>query len=231
MRFRPRALAGAAGLSVISIGLAIGIEAQTTGSSPNAEQRSPQNGGIVFTGSSIFQFWTHLREQMAPMPVLNRAIAGTVTSDMLNRIGDLVLRYRPRIVVYYCGSNDVSAGEDAAPIVERTKRYIQILHEKLPDTFFYYTAIQMAPEKRARWEVVAAVNRAMEAYSREARNVGYIDLNPVLFDSRHRIREDLFLPDGLHFRPESTAYAEFSQIVRPILMKAWESGAGLPKTN
>jgi len=29
---------------------------------------------------------------------------------------------------------------------------------------------------------VDAVNRDMERYSREAINVGYIDLNPVLFD-------------------------------------------------
>jgi len=185
----------------------------------------------VFTGSSIFQFWTHLREQMAPLPVLNRAIAGTVTQDMLNRIGQLVLPYEPRIVVYYCGSNDISAGEDAAAIIERTKLFINALHEKLPNTYFFYTSIQRAPEKRARWNVVEAVNGEMNRYSREAVNVGYIDLNPVLFDSSNHVRENLFLPDGLHFRPESTAYLEFSRIVKPILIKAWEGGAGLPKLN
>src|SRR5271169_3658896 len=115
---------------------------------------SPEQGGIVFTGSSIFRFWTHLADQMAPLPVLNRAIAGTVTQDMLGRIGQLVLPYQPRIVVYYCGSNDISAGEEAEPIVERTRRFIEILHEKSPNAFFYYTSIQKAPEKRARWEVV-----------------------------------------------------------------------------
>jgi lysophospholipase L1-like esterase len=194
-------------------------------------QATPEHGGIVFTGSSIFRFWTHLTDQMAPLPVLNRAIAGTVTYDMLSRIGQLVLPYQPRIVVYYCGSNDISAGEDAGPIVERTKRFIQMLHEKSPNTFFYYTSIQKAPEKRDRWDVVDAVNREMERYSHQTINVGYIDLNSVLFDKRNNVREDLFLPDGLHFRPDSTAYAEFSQIVKPILTKAWESGAGLPKSN
>ncbi len=183
----------------------------------------------MFTGSSIFQFWTRLADQMAPLPVLNRAIAGTVTQDMIDRIGQLVLPYQPRIVVYYCGSNDIGYGEDAGAIAGRTKRFIQILHEKSPDTFFYYTAIQKAPEKRARWDVVEAVNREMERYSRQTPNVGFIDLNPVLFDSHNKVRENLFLPDGLHFRPDSTAYREFSEIVKPILTKAWESGAGLPK--
>ncbi len=194
-----------------------------------APPTSPQHGGIVFTGSSIFQFWTHLTDQMAPLPVINRAIAGTVTQDMLDRMGQLVLPYQPRIVVYYCGSNDISAGEDAGPIIERTQRFIQILHEKSPNTYFYYTSIHKAPEKRARWDVVEAVNREMERYSHQASNVGYIDLNPVLFDSRGNVRMNLFLGDGLHFRPDSTAYLEFSQIVKPVLTRAWESGAGLPK--
>ena len=203
----------------------------TCGSLPIAAQASPQHGGIVFTGSSIFQFWTHLTDQMAPLPVLNRAIAGTVTQDMLDRIGQLVLPYQPRIVVYYCGSNDISAGDDAGPIIERTKRFVQILHEKSPNTFFYYTSIHKAPEKRARWDVVEAVNREMERYSHNTRNAGYIDLNPVLFDARGNVRMNLFLGDGLHFRPDSTAYLEFSQIVKPILTKAWESGVGLANSN
>ncbi len=208
MHFRPRALLASGAVLIFAFAsLATAALAQGAGSSPDRRAASPEHGGIVFTGSSIFRFWTHLTDQMAPLPVLNRAIAGTVTQDMLGRIGQLVLPYQPRIVVYYCGSNDVSAGEDAGPIVDRTKRFIQILHEKSPNTFFYYTAIQKAPEKRDRWDVVDAVNREMERYSRQAINVGYIDLNPVLFDSRNNMREDLFLPDGLHFRPDSTAYA------------------------
>lgn len=210
-------------VAVLVLVSALPVAAQT--------QTTPQHGGIVFIGSSIFQFWTHLTDQMAPLPVLNRAIAGTVTQDMLDRIGQLVLPYQPRIVVYYCGSNDISAGEDAGPIIERTKRYIQILHEKSPNTFFYYTSIHKAPEKRARWDVVETVNREMERYSHQAKNVGYIDLNPVLFDGHGNVRMNLFLGDGLHFRPDSTAYPEFAQIVKPVLTKAWESGVGLANSN
>jgi lysophospholipase L1-like esterase len=188
------------------------------------------NQGILFVGSSIFQFWRHLDEQMAPLPVMNRAIAGTVTQDQLDRVGQLVFPYKPRIIVYYCGSNDVGAGDVAAPIIARTKRFMDVVHEKLPETFIYYTAIMKAPDKRDRWDVVEEVNREMERYSHTARNVGFIDLNPVLFD-HGKLRENLFLPDELHFRPESTAYPEFAQVVKPILTKAWESGVGIAKGN
>ena len=203
----------------------VSVRAQSAG--------TPEHGGIVFVGSSIFQFWTKLIEQMAPLPVLNRAIAGTVTQDWLDRVEPLIRSYHPRIVVYYCGSNDISAGDDAGPILKRTKQFIQILHKKSPDTFFYYTSINKAPEKRNRWNIVEEVNREMQAFSRDqknAENVGYIELNTALFDANGKVRENLFLPDRLHFRADSTAYAEFAQIVKPILTRAWENGVGLAKT-
>ena len=109
------------------------------------------------------------------------------------------------------------------------KRFIEILHGKFPETYFYYTAIQKAPEKRDRWDVVDAVNAEMKRFSGQAKNVGFIDLNPALFDAQGHVRESFFLPDGLHFRPEGPAYAEFARIVKPVLTKAWEGGAGLTK--
>ena len=182
----------------------------------------PQNG-ILFIGSSIFRLWTGLTEHMAPLPAFNRAFGGSQTQDMIDRAGQLVVPFQPRIIVYYCGSNDVNAGATAEAMIGRTKQFLAIVREKLPNTMVFYTAIQKAPDKRARWEVVDAVNREMERYSREVKNLGYIDLNTVLFDKNGVIREDLFLPDKLHFRPESTAYAEFAAVVKPVLAKAWES--------
>jgi len=181
----------------------------------------PPQRGILFIGSSIFRLWAGLKEQMAPLPAFNRAFGGSQTQDMIDRVGQLVTPFQPRIIVYYCGSNDVNAGASADAIIGRTKQFLAIVREKLPNTTVYYTAIQKAPDKRERWDVVDAVNREMERFSHEAKNLGYIDLNPVLFKGG-ALREDLFLPDKLHFRPESTAYAEFTAVVKPVLTKAWE---------
>jgi hypothetical protein len=79
--------------------------------------------------------------------------------------------YKPRIIVYYCGSNDVGGGEPAGAIIGRTKQFLKIAGERLPDTFVYYTAIQKAPDKRDRWDVVETVNREMERYSHQAKNL------------------------------------------------------------
>ena len=187
------------------------------------EKSSPApERGILFIGSSIFRLWANLSEQMAPLPVFNRAFGGSQTEDLLAQVDRLVLRYHPRIVVYYCGSNDINAGDSVETIVAQTRQFIRTVHEKAPGTMVFYTAIQKAPDKRDRWADVDAVNREMEKYSHQEKDLGFIDLNPALFDRQGNVREELFLPDQLHFRPESSAYAEFTAIVKPVLEKAWK---------
>jgi hypothetical protein len=53
---------------------------------------SPAPGGILFVGSSIFAQWKNVTEQMAPLPVLNRAVGGTRTADQVARFAPLVPR-------------------------------------------------------------------------------------------------------------------------------------------
>src|SRR5262245_19054805 len=71
----------------------------------------PAEGSILFIGSSIWRLWSTLKQDMAPLPVYNRAFGGSQTPDMLEQFDRLVTPHKPRIIVYYCGSNDVGAGQ------------------------------------------------------------------------------------------------------------------------
>ena len=42
----------------------------------------PAKGTIEFIGSSIFARWKNVSEQMAPLPVYNRAFGGSRTADI-----------------------------------------------------------------------------------------------------------------------------------------------------
>src|SRR5438046_9150283 len=99
---------------------------------------------------------------MAPLPVFNHAFGGSVTQDILDRADQLVFPYKPRIIVYYCGSNDVGAGAPAGAIIGRTTQFLKIAGEQLPDTIAYYTSIQKSPDNRNPWDGVETVNREME---------------------------------------------------------------------
>jgi lysophospholipase L1-like esterase len=185
-----------------------------------ADARSGQaNGGIVFVGSSIFHRWTRLESQMAPLPIANVAFDGSVTADMLRMVDSRVIPLRPKVIAYYCGSNDVALGEPAAAIVGRIVRFIERVSTALPDTRVVFVSINRAPSKEDRWDVVDDVNRQIQVYAASHPHVEYIDVNPVLFDGNGKPRFELYMGDELHLRPP--AYEGFAKILKPVLTRAF----------
>jgi lysophospholipase L1-like esterase len=176
-------------------------------------------GGIVFVGSSIFHRWTRLASQMAPLPITNIAFDGSVTADMLRMVDSRVIPLRPKVVAYYCGSNDVSLGEPAAAIVGRIVRFIERVSAALPDARVVFVSINRAPSKEDRWDVVDDVNRQIKMYAASHPQVEYVDVNPVLFNANGTPRLDLYVEDELHLRP--AAYEGFATILKPVLTRAF----------
>ena len=176
--------------------------------------RAPQ-ALILFVGSSIVHRWTHLAEQMAPLTVVNRGIDGLQTTDLLRMIDRGVLPLRPRVVVYYCGSNDIDVGEPTADIVQRIRQFVERVTTELPATRVVFLSINRAPEKRDRWDVVDDVNRQIARDAAASARLQYVDVNPVLFTDDGVPRIDLYMPDELHLRP--AAYEGFATILKPVL--------------
>lgn len=179
----------------------------------------PPQRAILFIGSSIFRLWTHLAEQMAPLPVFNRAFGGSWTADILQHMGKVVLPYQPRIIVYYCGSNDINGSEKPVPIFLRVKQFCERVREKLPDTRIYYVSINRAPQKRDRWDIVDSTNALVREFCSTGKNLEFIDVNPLLFDGENKPRMEFYQSDQLHLTDQ--AYERFAAVIRPIIERAW----------
>ena len=180
----------------------------------------PADGSILFIGSSIWRLWSTVAPDMAPLPVYNRAFGGSQTPDMLRHFDALVVPHKPRIIVYYCGSNDVNAGQPADAIAGRIHEFATRVGKSLPGTKMIFASINRSPDKEKRWDVVDAVNsRVRDDFTKEFAYLSYVELNPALFDATGKARVDLYLPDMLHFKPP--AYVAFTEILKPVLTRAW----------
>ena len=177
-------------------------------------------GTILFVGSSIFHRWTQLTPQMAPLPVDNIAFDGAVTDDWNRLIESRVIPAKPKVIAYYCGSNDVDAGDSATRIVARIRQFIDRVTKALPDTRIVFVSVNKAPEKRDRWDVVDDINRQMQKFAERNPRVQFVDVNPVLFNADGTSRTELFMNDQLHLRP--AAYEEFAKVLKPVLTKSIE---------
>lgn len=182
----------------------------------------PKQGGILFVGSSIFRKWTTVGEQMAPLPVLNRAFGGSRTPDQLVRFEQVVTPYAPRVIVYYCGSNDLKAGkvtEDPAAIFARVREFSERARAKLPGLRIIFVSSTRSPDRVERWTHVDHYNALVRAYCAATPHHTFIDVNPALIDADGRPRLDFYVEDKLHFEPP--AYVEFTKIIKPVLEHVW----------
>lgn len=180
----------------------------------------PPKQAILFIGSSIFRQWKNLKEQMAPLPVFNRAFGGSRSAEILYYMDRIVLPYEPKIIVYYCGSNDINANIKPEEIAANFKQFVQRVHAKLPQTQIFFTSINRAPQKMDRWPDVDAANALIKEFCAKNKLLGFIDVNPALFDKEGKPRMELYLPDKLHFL--EPAYAEFTAIIKPVIENAWK---------
>jgi len=183
----------------------------------------PPQGAILFIGSSIFGEWADLKAQMAPLPVFNRAFGGSLTWEVLYYADKIVLPYKPKIIVYYCGSNDIGSGAGAAEIAANFRAFVDKVEARLPETRIFFVSINKAPRRESLWNVVDQANSRIRDYAVRDRRLGFIDVNPALFDAGGKPRLELYLDDRLHFRP--SGYAELAKIIRPVIEKAWAERA------
>jgi len=182
------------------------------------ELHAQDKGTVLFVGSSIFHRWTQLDAQMAPLPITNIAFDGAQTDDWNRLIESRVIPARPKVVAYYCGSNDIDAGDSAVRIAARIRLFIDKVTKALPETRVVFVAVNRAPEKQDRWDVVDDINRQIQRYAARNPRVLFVDVNPVLANADGSARTELFMNDRLHLRPP--AYEEFAKILKPVLIEA-----------
>ncbi len=181
--------------------------------------KAPTPGGILFVGSSIFREWTKVSEQMAPLPVLNRAFGGSRTNDQLARFGQIVPPYAPRIIVFYCGSNDLMANEAPEAIFARFKAFSERSCAALPGLRFVYVSSTRSPDRVDKWDRVDRYNQLAREYCAATPGHTFVYLNPLLVDSGGQPRFELYRDDKLHFHPP--AYIEFTKALKPVLERIW----------
>jgi len=172
---------------------------------------------IVFVGSSIIALWEGLAHYFPGVNVLNTAVCGAQTQDILGRLDELVAAHNPRMVCYYCGSNDINASVPVATISDNTLETYGRLRRQLPALKFVYLSIIRAPQKMDRWQLVDQVNAEMRRQSATQPDFHFIDINPVFLSGEQTPRFDFYIEDQLHLTVP--AYAALGEFLAPWVMK------------
>ncbi len=181
----------------------------------------PPKGAIEFIGSSIFRQWTTVADDMKPLPVFNRAFGGSRTLDLLDHMDAVVLPYEPKIIVYYCGSNDINGRLSVDTIVSRVAQFVARVHARLPETEVLLVSVMRAPQKRSKWTTVDSVNAQFARLASTVERVRYFDINGAFASPEGEPLGSLYRSDSLHLTP--AGYGRMSEILRPAVDHTWDN--------
>ena len=158
----------------------------------------PAKGAVLFIGSSSIAFWKSLSQDFPKAKVINRGFGGSHIEDSVDFVDRIVIPYRPRLIVLYAGDNDIESGKTPAVVLEHFKKFVAIVHQKLPRTRIAFISIKPSP---ARWHLVDKVreaNRLIKDFTEHDRRLRYIDVFSPMVGKDGKPRPELFVEDSLH---------------------------------
>lgn len=191
----------------------------------------------VFVGSSIFREWRELRDfegdwtrragGAARAAWVNRAFGGAETSDLLTFEEDVlgVERGRDvRVIVYYCGSNDLSVGgsprtvrDNFAAFAERARRRAR------RRVGVVFVGVIDSPQKRMYGlsGAVRETNELCAAWCEKTPDSAFVDVTSVFEDVASGATRPLFREDGTHLKTE--AYEGLMDVIAPKVVELFHA--------
>jgi len=182
----------------------------------------PPSDSILFIGSSSIKFWSTLSEDMNPLPVINRGFGGAKITDVIHFSPRIVLTYKPKIVVFYAGDNDMSMGkkQSAKKVLNNYKKFVHLVHSHLPKTKVYFVSIKPSSNRWEYWRNMNEANHIIEEFSNQSEKLGFIDISSSMLNAVSEPRDDILIWDGIHMNDEG--YRIWTSIVKPIIEKHYE---------
>lgn len=175
---------------------------------------------VLFVGSSSIRMWP-TAECFEEFAVINRGFGGSQISEVNYFAGRIVLRYEPKVIVFYAGDNDVAAGKNSKRVFDDYKKFVKLVHEKLPETRIIYVGIKPSTSRWSLWPVMNEANMMIKDFSVKDGRLFYFDSASPLLDANGKPDTAFFLKDQLHLNDKG--YEAWNRPLRPIIKEAFEA--------
>ena len=175
----------------------------------------PQNA-IVFIGASSIVRWNLPSSfpELGPQAI-NRGFGGSLAADSTRYAERIVIPYRPRIVVFYAGDNDVEANHTPEQIAGDFTAFERKVHAALPATKIIFISIKPSI-RRWKWiDTIRSANAMVKAYCAKEKHLAFMDIEQSMLGADGKPNPDLLVADGLHMTP--AGYRIWTAALTPLL--------------
>jgi len=186
------------------------IEAFQAWDAKNAFPAAP----VVLVGSSSIRLWNS-GECFPDLPVVNRGFGGAHISDVNHYIEQTVLKYRPSIVVFYAGDNDITDGKTGGQVLEDYQEFVASVLSASAAVQIVFIPIKPSLARWSAWPRMMEANEMIRVFSEGLDPLHFIDVATPMLGEDGMPRPELFVEDGLHMT--EVGYDGWSSRLGPFL--------------
>lgn len=175
-------------------------------------------GQIVFYGSSTIGIWQQngvLKKHMAPLNVIGRGFGGSNARDAFEYAPLVLHPYKPKLVVYYEGENDMAQGLTPYESIEYTKQIIKNTKELVPDVKWLILTVKHSPSRVPLRNLMDEVNELYGEIAAVDENCHLFSLNDFIDEYEAEYSKKPFMEDELHFTPHG--YDVLAPMVKKVI--------------
>lgn len=177
----------------------------------------PAANQILFVGSSSFTLWKDVQDYFPGKPIINRGFGGSSLTDLIRYSGDVILPYKAKQIVIYCGENDFAGDEKLLPdtVVNRFIALFNIIRNKYKRVPLAYVAMKPSPSRMHLMPKFFEANTKIRSFLNGKKKTEYIDVYHAMINKDGRPFSHIFLKDSLHMNAEG--YKIWQKKIAPVL--------------
>jgi len=180
---------------------------------------TPPKNAILLIGSSSFTKWKDVQAYFPEHTMLNRGFGGSSLTDVIYYANDVILKYKPKQILIYCGENDLAGSSTvtADTVFERFKILYSIIRSKFKKVPLAYISMKPSPSREKYLASMRAGNDLIKSYLEKQKKTAFIDVYHSMFDAGGNMLTHIFIADKLHMNAEG--YKIWQGIIAPYLVQ------------
>lgn len=169
--------------------------------------QKPQDGMILFIGSSSFRLWKSAKDDFNNPTIVNRAFGGATLPDVISYQDDVVLKYKPKKIFLYCGENDIASSEKVTPeiVLGNFKTLYESIRKHFPVTPVIFVSIKPCILRWAMKDRMMAANALISNFLSKEKNTVFVNIWDKMLDGKGEPMKDIFIEDNLHMNKKGYA--------------------------
>jgi len=166
------------------------------------EQYEGETGNIIFYGPSNITMWYSLEKDMLPYKAQNHGMGGCIDPEMIKYAPRLMYAFKPSVVFFQTGSNDLANGMSLDEILANKKRMYSLYLENMPDTKLVVMSGLPLPNRQQFWADTVKTNDLLKKMCEETDRMYFMDATDSMLSATGPA--DMATPtnDGRFFTPE-----------------------------